>query len=105
MSSASAGTPPHHRPSGLFVRQSSGLVREVGTADAMFYGLAQIGLAFVIFTIAAWAAYPGASIELATLFTVLGTLIAGAVWFTVARALQRRRGTDIDRRFAEIPIE
>jgi amino acid transporter len=80
------------RPGGLFVRQSSGLVREVGTADTLFYGLAQIGLAFVIFTIAAWAAYPGASIELATLFTVLGTLAVGITYALFSIAYPRSGG-------------
>lgn len=63
---------------GLFTRASSGLVRQVRTDDVMFYGWQQIALGYIIFIIAAWQFYPGASMELATLLaTIAGLLIAG----------------------------
>jgi len=63
---------------GIFTRASSGLVRQVRTDDVMFYGWQQIALGYIIFIVAAWQFYPGASMELATLIaTVAGLFIAG----------------------------
>jgi amino acid transporter len=63
---------------GVFTRASSGLVRQVRTDDVMFYGWQQIALGYIIFIVAAWQFYPGASMELATLMaTVAGLFIAG----------------------------
>jgi amino acid transporter len=63
---------------GIFTRASSGLVRQVRTDDVMFYGWQQIALGYIIFIVAAWQFYPGASMELATLVaTVAGLFIAG----------------------------
>ena len=62
----------------MFTRASSGLVRQVRTDDVMFYGWQQIALGYIIFIVAAWQFYPGASMELATLIaTVAGLFIAG----------------------------
>jgi amino acid transporter len=80
------------RPAGLFVRQSSGLVREVGTTDTLFYGIAQMGLAFVIFTILSWALYPGASIELSTAIALVGTLAVGVTYALFSVAYPRSGG-------------
>jgi amino acid transporter len=80
------------RPAGLFVRQSSGLVREVSTADTLFYGIAQMGLAFVIFTILAWAYYPGASIVLSTAIALVGTLAVGVTYALFSMAYPRSGG-------------
>ncbi|KDE99044.1 hypothetical protein Y900_008800 [Mycolicibacterium aromaticivorans JS19b1 = JCM 16368] len=72
---ANAGVPS---APGIFTRASSGLVRQVRTDDVMFYGWQQIALGYIIFIVAAWQFYPGASMELATLFaTVAGLFIAG----------------------------
>jgi amino acid transporter len=63
---------------GIFTRASSGLVRQVRTDDVMFYGWQQIALGYIIFIVAAWQFYPGASMELATIVaTVAGLFIAG----------------------------
>ena len=63
---------------GVFARASSGLVRQVRTDDVMFYGWQQIALGYIIFIVSSWTFYPGASMELATLFaTVAGLFIAG----------------------------
>ena len=68
--------------SGVFTRASSGLVRQVRTDDVMFYGWQQIALGYIIFIVAAWQFYPGASMELATLFaTIAGLFIAGCYAF------------------------
>src|SRR3981081_4961921 len=65
-------------PAGVFTRASSGLVPQVRTDDVMFYGWQQIALGYIIFIVAAWQFYPGASMELATLIaTVAGLFIAG----------------------------
>ena len=48
---------------GVFTRASSGLVRQVRTDDVMFYGWQQIALGYIIFMVAAWQFYPGASME------------------------------------------
>ncbi|HEV7418697.1 MAG TPA: hypothetical protein VGO30_02500, partial [Mycobacterium sp.] len=50
---------------GVFTRASSGLVRQVRTDDVMFYGWQQIALGYIIFIVAAWQFYQGASMELA----------------------------------------
>src|SRR5258708_25204720 len=63
---------------GVFTRASSGLVRQVRTDDVMFYGWQQIALGYIIFIVAAWQFFPGASMELASLrATVAGLFIVG----------------------------
>src|ERR1700737_3862508 len=63
---------------GIFTRASSGLVRQGPTAAGVFSGWQQIALGYIIFIVAAWQFYPGASMELATLIaTVAGLFIAG----------------------------
>ena len=72
----SPGAPP--ASGGVFTRASSGLVRQVRTDDVMFYGWQQIALGYIIFIVAAWQFYPGASMELATVIaTVVGLFITG----------------------------
>jgi amino acid transporter len=83
---------PQQPPAGLFVRQSSGLVREVSTSDTVFYNISQIGLAFVIFTILAWGLYPGASIEMATFIAMIGTLAVGVTYALFSTAYPRSGG-------------
>ena len=46
---------------GTYARASSGLVRSIGTTDAMWYGLNAITIAYIGFTLIDWVAYPGAS--------------------------------------------
>jgi amino acid transporter len=58
-------------PEATFTRRSSGLVREVGTLDTFFYGINCIAISYVIFTIAAWFNYPGASMWLSTAITAI----------------------------------
>ena len=53
------------------------VVREVSTLDTMYYGMMQIGLAYIIFIIASWVFYPGASMELSTFLTIIGAIFLG----------------------------
>src|SRR6202171_5890566 len=63
---------------GVFTRASAGLAPQGPTEDVMFFGWQQIALGYIIFIVAAWQFYPGASMELATLMaTVAGLFIAG----------------------------
>jgi low affinity Fe/Cu permease len=41
----------------------------------------------------------------AALIVMIGTFVVAAIWYFVARAVQNRRGVDLDARFDEIPIE
>lgn len=77
---------------GLFTRASSGLVREVGVGDVVFYGWGQITLGFIIFTIAAWQFYPGASMELATVAVTLGGIALGLVYALMSSVYPRSGG-------------
>src|SRR5258707_13910725 len=78
---------------GVFTRASSGLVRQVRTDDVMFYGWQQIALGYIIFIVAAWQFYPGASTELATLIaTVAGLFLRGG--FGVVSMADPRFGVD-----------
>lgn len=79
-------------PKGVFTRASSGLVRQVGTGDVLFYGWGQITLGFIIFTIAAWQFYPGASMELAVALALLGGLAMGVVYAFLTTIYPRSGG-------------
>lgn len=79
-------------PSGVFTRASSGLVREVRTIDVMFYGWQIIALSYVIFIILAWSAYPGASMELATIMATLTGIPLGVAYALLATVYPRSGG-------------
>jgi amino acid transporter len=84
---------PVFAPTGVFTRASSGLVRQVRTDDVMFYGWQQIALGYIIFIVAAWQFYPGASMELATLIaTVTGLFIA--MCYSLLSVVYPRSGGD-----------
>ncbi|MCW2942867.1 MAG: amino acid transporter [Actinomycetia bacterium] len=77
MTSRSVSQPQIPTQPGVFTRASSGLVRQVRTQDVMFYGWQQIALGYIIFIVAAWQFYPGASMEVGVLLaTAAGILIA-----------------------------
>jgi amino acid transporter len=78
--------------SGVFTRASSGLVRSVGTLDTAFYGMMQIGIPYVIFIIAAWVAYPGSSMELATAITIVGSVCLGITYALYSAVYPRSGG-------------
>ena len=63
---------------GVFTRASSGLVRQVRTSDVLYFGFTTIALSYIVFTIASWSAYPGASMELATAISIVGAIGIGA---------------------------
>jgi amino acid transporter len=75
----------------IFTRASSGLVREVSTVDTMYYGMMQIGIPYIIFIIASWIFYPGASMELSTLITVVGGIFLG-ITYALYSAIYPRSG-------------
>lgn len=88
-------TGPSHAPpsaAGTFTRKSSGLVRQVGTVDTFFYGMMQIAVAYVVFTIAFWVLYPGASMELATIIVLAGSIGLGLVYALFSSVYPRSGG-------------
>jgi amino acid transporter len=76
-------------PSGTFTRASSGLVRQVGTSDVFFFGWQTIALSYIVFTILAWGAYPGASMELASFLAMIGGVAIGACYALLATVYPR----------------
>jgi amino acid transporter len=77
---------------GVFTRKSSGLVRQVGVGDVVFFGWGGIALGFIIFTIAAWQFYPGASMEWATVLATIGGLALGVVYALLSAVYPRSGG-------------
>lgn len=76
---------------GLFVRKSSGLVRSVSTLDTLFYCIIQLAIPYVMFNFAVYAFYPGASMELATLIALAGSLAVG-ITYSLFSAVYPRSG-------------
>lgn len=76
----------------VFTRASSGLVRQVSTLDTMFYGMMQIGIPYVIFIISAWVFYPGASMELATIATIVASIFLGITYALYSAVYPRSGG-------------
>lgn len=79
-------------PSGVFTRASSGLVRQVRTIDVMFYGWQAIALSFITFIILAWGAYPGASMEFATILATAAGVAIGLCYALLATVYPRSGG-------------
>lgn len=77
---------------GVFTRASSGLVRQVRTTDVFFFGFTTIALSYIVFTILSWSAYPGASMELATLIAIVGALGIGGTYALFASMYPRSGG-------------
>lgn len=77
---------------GVFTRASSGLVRQVRTADVFFFGFTTIALSYIVFTIAVWGAYPGASMELGTLIAIVGAAGIGGSYALFASMYPRSGG-------------
>ncbi len=65
---------------GVFTRTSSGLVRTVSTTDTFFYCLIQLAITFVLYNIAFWFIYPGASMELASAFALVAAVLEGITY-------------------------
>ncbi len=84
--------PAQVTPGGTFTRASSGLVRQVGTLDTLWYCLLQAALPYVFFMIAFWTFYPGASMELATLVTIVGAGATGLVYALYSSVYPRSGG-------------
>ena len=79
-------------PSGTFARKSSGLIRQVSTTDAFFYGLNAITISYLTFILFMWTYYPGASVTWATVVTVLGSVAVGVVYALFAAVYPRSGG-------------
>jgi amino acid transporter len=79
-------------PSGVFTRQSSGLVRQVGTLDTLFYCHMQVAIGFLAFIMGAWHFYPGASMELATLIVMLAGVALAIVYGLFSSVYPRSGG-------------
>jgi amino acid transporter len=65
---------------GVFARTSSGLVRTVSTQDTFLYCLVQLAIPFVLYNVAFWVFYPGASMELASLFALTAAILQGVTY-------------------------
>jgi amino acid transporter len=74
---------------GVFTRASSGLVRQVRTDDVFFFGWQTIALSYIVFTVLAWGAYPGASMELASFLAMVGGLAIGTCYALLATVYPR----------------
>jgi amino acid transporter len=79
-------------PSGVFTRASSGLVRQVKAQDVIYYGWQQIALSYLIFIVLAWSAYPGASMEWATVLATAGGLALGVCYALLSSVYPRSGG-------------
>jgi amino acid transporter len=90
--STSGTSPAPPTAAGTFTRKSSGLVRQVGTADTFFYGMMQIAVAYVVFIVATWALYPGSSMELATFIVLFGAIALGLVYALFSSVYPRSGG-------------
>ena len=77
---------------GVFTRASSGLVRQVRTSDVFLFGFTTIALSYIVFTILSWSAYPGASMELATVIAIVGAVGIGATYALFAGMYPRSGG-------------
>jgi amino acid transporter len=77
------------RTEGVFTRASSGLVRALGTRDVFYFGVQTIALSYIVFTILVWGAYPGSSMELATLLATIGGIAIGTCYALVAAVYPR----------------
>ncbi|HEV3097586.1 MAG TPA: APC family permease [Candidatus Dormibacteraeota bacterium] len=77
---------------GVFTRASSGLVRQVRTADVMFYGVQQIALSYIVFIVIAWGSYPGASMPLASFIATTGGVAMGICYAMFATLYPRSGG-------------
>jgi len=62
---------------GVFARKISGLVRTVSTFDTFYFALNQMNPAIGLLTAAALVAYPGASLEWATILVLVGAIFLG----------------------------
>jgi amino acid transporter len=78
--------------SGIFARTSSGLVRTVSTLDTLFYCFLQVVVPYVIFNLAFWVFYPGASMELATLVAGIGSICVGLSYALFSSVYPRSGG-------------
>ncbi|MEA2537686.1 MAG: hypothetical protein QOF11_1920 [Chloroflexota bacterium] len=83
---------PQPSSRGVFTRASSGLVRQVRTTDVFYFGFTTIALSYIVFTILSWSAYPGASMELATLIAIVGALGIGGTYALFAGMYPRSGG-------------
>jgi amino acid transporter len=79
-------------PSGVFTRASSGLVRQVKAQDVVYYGWQQIALSYLVFIVLAWSAYPGASMEWATVLATIGGLALGTCYALLSTVYPRSGG-------------
>lgn len=77
---------------GVFTRASSGLVRQVRAADVFYFGFTTIALSYIVFTILSWPAYPGASMELATIIAIIGAVGIGGTYALFATMYPRSGG-------------
>jgi amino acid transporter len=80
-------------PSGIFARTSSGLVRTVSTFDTFFFCMIVINLGIGLLNLIGLVFYPGASIEIATLIAIVGSLCLG-ISYALFSAIYPRSGAE-----------
>ena len=81
-------------PKQVFVREATGLVRELSTLDATIINVAIISIGIGITILYTWAPYlyPGMSVSLAVILGGLVSLIGGIVYGTLSSAMPRSGG-------------
>jgi amino acid transporter len=72
-----------------FVRRASGLVREVSAFDVLFYNIGLISIGYALFMFLFWASYPGASLEVAIVISIILGLFQGLTYALLAAAYPR----------------
>jgi amino acid transporter len=81
-------------PSKVFLRKASGLVREISFTDVLLYNVAQIsigiGIAYIVLFDPSF--YPGSSMELSILITMIGCMFFAMVYALFSVVLPRSGG-------------
>jgi len=72
-----------------FVRRASGLVREVSAFDVLFYNIGLISIGYALFMFLYWASYPGASLEVAIVISMILAIFQGLTYALLAAAYPR----------------
>ena len=72
-----------------FVRRASGLVREVSAFDVLFYNIGLISIGYALFMFLFWASYPGASLEVAIVISLILAIFQGLTYALLASAYPR----------------
>ena len=80
----------------VFVRKASGLVREIGVIDTLFYNIGITNFGIGVSTLVAWAYFvaPGSSVPGVVIISLLIASIPGALLWSAYSAMMPRTGGD-----------